>query len=212
LEQVVARVYAICSSLLSIVMLPMFLFSEELILVLYGPQWEKAIPILQILILLGLARGLSNTLSPLTIGTNRPDLEAKAKVFEASLFLVLLYPLILRWGAMGAAWAGVIVYSIAFLIRVWFARRLAPGSTRGIPKIMLVISLAVACGGLAGFAISSHVAGAMWRLVLGSAASIGVASSMVLLMCPDVRAEAENLVRSVQHALSTHPRSLDGTP
>jgi lipopolysaccharide exporter len=203
----VARAFAVCSSLLFVIMLPIFVFSKELILVLYGSQWEKAIPILQVLILLGLARGLVHTLSPLMIGANRPDLDAKAKTFEAFLLLVLLYPLIRQWGAMGAAWAGVIVYFVTFLIRIWFARQLAPGSTDRIPKVMLVMSLAFACGGLAGFLISRYVMGDVWRLVLGSVASMGVASAIILLMCPDIRTEVGNLTRSVRRSLGVLPRS-----
>lgn len=203
LERVVGRAFVVSSSLLILLVLPILLFPDEVIEVFYGAKWLEAIPLLRILALVGLSRGLANLLSPLTIGMSKPDLEAKAKTFEALLFVLLLYPLVVWYSAVGAAWAGVAVYSVAFLIRIWIAGRLAPGGIRTIPKVLLKTSLAAACGGVLGIALSAFVTGAVWRLILGSIVSVGATSLLLFRIYPAVREEATALWFSAQDTLGS---------
>lgn len=206
LERVVDRAFVVTSSLLILLVLPMLLFPDEVIEVLYGAKWLEAIPLLQILALVGLSRGLANLLSPLTIGMSKPNLEARAKTFEAALFVVLLYPLVVRYSAAGAAWAGVTVYTVAFLVRIGIASRLAPGGIRRIPRVLLMTGLAAACGGGLGIVLSAFVTSAVWRLILGSFVSIGTTGLLLLGIHPAVREEATVVWFSAQNALGSMVR------
>ncbi|MCA1613833.1 MAG: oligosaccharide flippase family protein [Acidobacteria bacterium] len=87
--------------------LPLFVLSDEIVALLYGGRWAGAGALLRVLALVGFWRATLPLTAPLLVGMNRVGWEARAKLAEAALFLLLLYPLVARFGAAGAAWAGV---------------------------------------------------------------------------------------------------------
>jgi lipopolysaccharide exporter len=120
------------TALLCGVLLTMRLLAPELIRAIYGHKWDAAIPLLAALAFQGLFRGIARTVSPFLMGRNRADLDAKAKFAEAAVFIPLTLLLVSRWGAIGAAWAGVVSYAIAAILRVVFIVRLVPAAGGGI--------------------------------------------------------------------------------
>src|SRR5262249_2680594 len=120
IEGAVVRVFAVGSALLVLMAAPMGLLANEFILLLYGAKWSASGPLLRVLTLVGFLHGLTQMVSALLIGLNRPELDARAKLAEAVVFVLLLTPLTARYGAAGAAWAGAVVYAFAFLVRYGF--------------------------------------------------------------------------------------------
>jgi PST family polysaccharide transporter/lipopolysaccharide exporter len=96
----------------------LFFAAEWLILFFYGAAWLPSVPLLLILTFQGLFRGLTRLVSPALVAALRPDLDAKAKGMEAVLFIPLTLWMVARWGALGAAWAGLISYSAAYVLRL----------------------------------------------------------------------------------------------
>lgn len=198
---VVNQVLAVGAALLTLMLLPLGLFAAEFIGVVYGAQWSAAVPLLQVLALLGFVRGLTNLLSPVSIGMDRPDMEAKAKTAEGVLYLTILYTLITRYGVVGAAWAGVIMYSVAFLIRLHFVRRLVAKSMLHVSRTLLVALLAAVLGAVVGLALSSLLDSTLWRLVFGSLLSVGMATLVFVLLLPPVQQEFTRVLAFMRSAI-----------
>lgn len=146
LGPVFAQITAACMVILLAVLLPLKLAAAEVIRFLYGHKWDAAIPVLGVLVFVGLFRGMARLISPILMATGRADLDAKAKMIEAAVFIPATLLLVPRMGMMGAAWAGVLSYFLAFFIRLVFAmRRMRTGIsgmiiTFGTPILVGVIA------------------------------------------------------------------------
>jgi len=189
LDSAVLRAFSLTSALLILVTVPVGLLSNEIVQLFYGPRWAAAGQLVRILILMGLFRGLTQMISPLIIGLSRPELDARAKVIEAVLFVAMLYPLTARYGAAGAAWAGVLIYFLTFMVRLWFCKGLVPETFRKVPGLLLSAALAGIGGAAAGGLVLSVAASPMARLLLGS--SVTMVSSLFLLLLTNGRLRRE---------------------
>jgi len=113
-----------------IILLPLigliFLLAQDFTAVCLGAKWLPMVPALKILCLLGLFRGLTNVFAALHLAVNRPNIQSRNKTIELVAFLILVYPLTLKWGLVGVSWGVTIVYGISALI---------------IPLILLVSSV-----------------------------------------------------------------------
>jgi O-antigen/teichoic acid export membrane protein len=117
---------AVISSLavLSCVLLSLRILSSDVIHLLYGKKWETAAPMLALLTFIGLFRGAARTFTPFLLGANRADLDAKAKFLETSIFVPAVLVLVPRLGVSGAAYAGIMTYLLAAILRLGFTVRL----------------------------------------------------------------------------------------
>jgi O-antigen/teichoic acid export membrane protein len=190
IEGAVVRVFAVGSALLVLMAAPMGLLSNEFILLLYGAKWSASGPLLRVLTLVGFFHGLTQMVSALLIGLNRPELDARAKLAEAAVFVLLLTPLTARYGAAGAAWAGVAVYAFAFLVRYGFTARLIPGAFGKIPRTILAALLAGVSGMAAGAGVLRLLSSVPLRLLLGGSVTAAVTLLAMLALSPGLRAEA----------------------
>src|SRR5262249_35270811 len=112
------RTSGLATVALLVVIAPFHFLAGPMIAIPYGQKWASAAPLLAVLVWQGLFRGLARVMSPLLLAVKRPDLDAKAKIIEAAFFIPLTIILVQRWSAVGAAWAGVICYSIAYVLRL----------------------------------------------------------------------------------------------
>jgi len=140
-----------------IILLPLigliFLLARDFTAVCLGAKWLPLVPALKILCLLGLFRGLSNVLAALHLAVNRPNIQSRNKTIELVAFLILVYPLTLKWGLVGVSWGVTIVYGISALINTFDTSRLIRPLWKimasafvfplGVLAILLVIFFAV---------------------------------------------------------------------
>ncbi len=191
------RVFRVGAGLLALMAAPMALLAPELTRLLYGPKWTATGPMLRALTWVGLFHGLTQMMASLLIGLSRPELDARPKVAEAVLFVVLLTPLTARYGVTGAALAGALVYGWAFLVRLWLVNRLVPGVMPGLlgtlGLALTACAAGIGCGALAIHALDSPIA----RLVIGGAASTLTVVVCLLAFLPALRKEAASAGRIV---------------
>ena len=181
-----AKVFAWSAAVLAVITAMLWVCAEELVAVMYGERWAVAGTALKILSILGFVRGLVLVASSLLLGTDRPELVARGKLFEGALFLAIIYPLVSLLGVTGAAWTGVIIYSLALVMRLRLLDVAVPETARTAGTLVLK---AIACGlcgiglgTLATFAFAS-VSGVHLRLLVGATASVvGAAIPCWLLM------------------------------
>lgn len=119
----------------------LLLLSDKFVLLIYGSKWRNAIEPFQILCFLGLFRANSHVVAPLLHGVGKPNLAAKAKILELTVFGTLIYPLTLRYGMVGAALSGTITYCTALLLRYYYALRILSSSLKSMIWITLKIVL-----------------------------------------------------------------------
>lgn len=193
------RSLAVGSALLTLATVPLFLLGPEIISVLYGEKWAAAGAALRILSLVGLGRGLVVIISGLHFGMNKPRQVALGKTLEAGIFLLLLYPLTSRYGAVGAAWAGVAAYFFALLNRLLSLKRLIP---REYGRALLNVAASLAsgvCGVLAGTLLLSFVEGDWLRLFAGGLVSTAVCAALLYKLLPALPVEVRALLPVSRH-------------
>ncbi len=187
LERAFIKVFEIASLLLVLTALPLFLLSEQLVLVLFGPSWAGAAPVLRILALIIPLRGLSQIISTVFFATNRPREMTVGRMIEALIFLAALFPLIRTLGLTGVAWAGLIAYAVACLNRVIAFNRIIPGISTKLLRIALGILAAAVVGLVAGNLSLRFVTSPLFQLAVGGAVSTVVPSAILLLFRTDLR-------------------------
>ena len=108
--------------------LPIWLYGNFVVSVLYGDRWASAGQVLPILAFVGFTRGLARATSPMLLALGRQDFDAKAKAVETAVFIVLILVFVgwLGFGMIGAAWSGLGCYGLAALVRIVFLSSRAP--------------------------------------------------------------------------------------
>lgn len=86
--------------------------AEPLVLVLLGPNWLDAAPIIAILGIVGAIGSIETNTGTTCVAAGRPDLMTKLYTFYVSVLLVLIYVFTSKWGLIGTAWAGLVATCI----------------------------------------------------------------------------------------------------
>jgi len=92
-----------------------FILAPEFTQLFLGDKWMQMVPAMQVLALAGLARAIISTTSPVFSAIKRPDIAVKCQTVRLILLAVLIYPLTIRWGILGASFAVLISISISAL-------------------------------------------------------------------------------------------------
>ena len=200
LERAFVRVFVSSSTLLSLTTALLLLLGNEIVVFLYGSKWATAGIILRILALLVFFKGHAILVSPLLISVRGIAPDAKIKLFEAAIFLVLLYPLTSRFGAVGAAWAGAIAFFVTMINRLRVAAALLPDIAGVIVRTVLSAAIACALGTtLAALAIT-NIESVSGRLLLGGSVIAAVVTVVMSILSPELRKELRRLFLSAQQS------------
>ncbi len=76
--------------------------------VVYGHKWLPAVAGLQVLCFYGIFRSLLGTTENLYLAAGKPEVKTKLNLLQLVLMAVLMYPLTMRYGIMGAAIAATL--------------------------------------------------------------------------------------------------------
>jgi len=94
------------------VMAGLFIVAPLFIPVVYGAKWQQAVPVLQVLCLVGALRSIANPFGSLLLAKGRADLQFYWMVF-ASIVLIFACLISVKWGIVGVAYG---VLTISFLV------------------------------------------------------------------------------------------------
>jgi O-antigen/teichoic acid export membrane protein len=125
----------------------LFVLAPEFIQVVYGQKWLPMVPAVMVMCFLGYFRGISATMGPVFQGLGKPYILSKIKLSELILMLIIIYPLTLKFGIVGAAITGTLVYFLSFILHYYYLTGLIKGVGYKVAKI---ISLQTICAFLAG--------------------------------------------------------------
>ena len=132
-----------------IILLPVtgliMLLAQDFTLTCLGQKWLPMVPALRVLCLLGLFRGISNLFAPVQLAMNKPNIQSRIKTIELLVFIILVYPLAVRWGLIGICWGVTLIYTISALVNMIYTSRLLSllginlAKTLIFPFIILII-------------------------------------------------------------------------
>lgn len=198
LERAFVRVFATSSMLLTLTTALLLLLGDEIVVFLYGNKWAAAGTILRILALLVFFKGHALLVSPLIVSMRGIAPDAKIKLVEAAIFLVLLYPLTSRYGAAGAAWAGAAAFIVVMINRLRVAASLLPNVAGMLMRTVAAGAVACGLGITLGTLAIWRMESVFGRLLLGSSVIAAVVAAVISLLSPELRTELRRLFSSAQ--------------
>jgi polysaccharide transporter, PST family len=188
------RVLIPSTALLCAGLLPMLLLRREIVLLLGGVRWAEAAPLLPPLLLLALLRCSCIHLGTFLQSVERAELEARAKLLEAALFIPGCVLAVQAWGLLGASWAGALVYALAIVQRTAAIRQVLPGQVRAVTSAWGRTALSAVVIGAAGLLAERSGASPLW-----------VAPSALCIYIPAVLCLEPMLRQKLQRFFNVHP-------
>ena len=139
----------------SMLLIPMcvggIVLAEPLIKGVLSERYIMAIPVLQVLMLLGFFRSMSQYYSLMFLAYDRVDLASKSKLIETIAFVPFVWLGAQQWGMYGAAAGAMFSYGLGFVIRLYFVKHLTAWPLSQICKPMLP---SIGASVLAGLCVS----------------------------------------------------------
>jgi lipopolysaccharide exporter len=95
-----------------------FVLAELIVKYLLGPGWEGAVPVVRLLSILGIVRGIAGSTNSLLVARERQKYSAISTMVSTAIMLSSIVPLIKIYGIMGAGMAAILgtVVSLPFTI------------------------------------------------------------------------------------------------
>lgn len=166
------KALAILTSLAMPISMGLAVLSDDIILLLLGPKWMPAVPLLKVLSIAAVFQPVMNTSGWLYIATGRSKAMLQWTVFSSITFIIS-FIIGLPYGAMGVAKCYMVARLLLFFPSVYFASRETPVSCNDTLKAMLVPFMSSLMVGLVCWLLKIFMSGAMgiWN------------SSIILLLC-----------------------------
>jgi O-antigen/teichoic acid export membrane protein len=152
------------------------LFAPVILRILYGPKFDAAIPVMQILVWALLPFGVNRALGDALVARGEQKIVARIVLTNVAVGSLLYIALISISGPTGAAWAffySVLGCSFVSAIISVYRKKIAGG-------LLIWTALAASVIGCIGFAVAgSTVARVVWSLVALSLAAAGIIRSYI---------------------------------
>jgi O-antigen/teichoic acid export membrane protein len=172
-----SRAYVNTVQLVAIASLPvaagLWFVGPEAIEFFLGAKWLPMLPAFNVLLLWGLIRSILATTGPLFRGVGRPSIATRVQAAQLVILAIVIYPLTIRYGVVGAAWATVGAAIVPDAIAVVLASRVSTASTGAVARVIAFPTLHSLVMLAALFALEAWLPGGGWLLVWGPL--IGVA-------------------------------------
>jgi len=82
-----------------------FIFAEQIVLIVAGKSWLSIVPIVQVLAIFGILRTVFGNFSSLFLALKKQDYVAKMTFFRVAALLIVIVPFVNIFGLVGAAFA-----------------------------------------------------------------------------------------------------------
>ena len=101
-----------------------YYFSEQIVNILLGSGWEEAVGIIKVLSIYGIFKAIGGINTPLFFSMKRQEYPAIINFTSIVLLIALIFPMIINFGILGAAYSTLIVSIITLIISFFFVLRL----------------------------------------------------------------------------------------
>ena len=90
-----------------------FILAPDFTKIFLGAKWMPMVPAMQVLALYGMLRAIGATTGVIFMAVGKPEIRTKIQSAQLVLLVILIYPLTMRWGILGASMA-VTAYALIF--------------------------------------------------------------------------------------------------
>ncbi|HHY00127.1 MAG TPA: oligosaccharide flippase family protein, partial [Methanothermobacter sp.] len=115
-----------------------FILAPEFTKIFLGEQWMPIVPAMQVLTCWGIIRGFVGSISPVFMSIGNPKIVANLQFVQAALLFILIYPLTMHWGILGASLAVICSALVLFFIRNYILIRTIKCKTWEFYKLILI--------------------------------------------------------------------------
>lgn len=89
--------------------------ATEFTTIFLGEKWLDMVPTMQVLVLSGLVRSIANTAGSVFTAVGKPKIDTILSLIRLLVMAVLIYPLSVKWGIFGTAFAILCAIFIAYI-------------------------------------------------------------------------------------------------
>jgi teichuronic acid exporter len=174
--------------------------------VLFGSKWDQAIPLLQILAIVGICRSLTSPSGDLILAKGRPDVNFKLNAFLLAAMFAAIYVAATTYDVVAVAWASSAVNTLDFLVCLLILVRLVHIRASRYFGALLVSGLNSAAAALVMLvvraALQPHLTD-VWLLL--SAGAAGAVTYLVLAWLTERRFIEQMLAMVLPARMSSKP-------
>ncbi len=129
-----------------------FVLAPDFTKIFLGEKWMPMVPAMQALSVFGVTRSIGATMGPILYSVGRPKIQTKVSSIQLITMAVIIYPLTVQWGILGASLAVVIPNILALILIIAetkqiiqsqykdFIMRMSPAAT-GVSMMIFVAFL-----------------------------------------------------------------------
>ncbi|OQX54725.1 MAG: hypothetical protein B5M53_05600 [Candidatus Cloacimonas sp. 4484_209] len=114
-----------------------FIIALDFTRIFLGNKWMPMVPAMQVLALYGMLRAIGATTGVVFMAVGRPEIRTKIQFAQLALLAVLIYPLTIYWGIVGASIAVTADALIFNFVAVYIALNLVKSDFRQPAKIIV---------------------------------------------------------------------------
>lgn len=100
-----------------------WLFAQPIILILFGPSWLEAVPVLKVLAFLGIARGVAYSFNAVFMAQHLQKYVTLIILTSTVGLLATIVPAVKMWGIMGAGISAVLGATLALPVAIYLAHK-----------------------------------------------------------------------------------------
>ncbi len=100
-----------------------FIFASPIVNIVFGPGWEAAIPVVKLLSILGVVRGVASSTNSMLVAKQKQKYCAIITFVSAAGLLASIVPLINKFGIMGAGIAAIFGTIISLPFTIYFVSK-----------------------------------------------------------------------------------------
>jgi O-antigen/teichoic acid export membrane protein len=97
-----------------------YFYAHDLVLIIFGNKWIEAIPLVRILIIFSLINSISGSVTPLFLALKKQNYITWYLLAGMSGMAISIFPLVINYGLVGAAWSTVIGSLISVPVIIYF--------------------------------------------------------------------------------------------
>lgn len=109
--------------LMSVSGIVIFVFATPIVNILFGKGWESAIPVVKLLSILGVVRGVASSTNSLLVAKEQQKYSAIVTLISTLGLLITIVPLTKIYGIMGAGSAAIIGTLISLPFTIYYVRK-----------------------------------------------------------------------------------------
>ena len=98
-------------------------FADLIVKILLGNQWSAAIPVVRLLSVLGVVRGIAGSTNSLIVATQNQKYSAIVMFVSALALLLSIFPLVKAYGLTGAGMAAILGTLISLPFTIYFIHK-----------------------------------------------------------------------------------------